>query len=159
MTTIDVVRDELLLEIFEYLPAESLSMTVPLVSARWRALSERIPLWKHMTFTPPMSMSDDEVADALRTMPHLKYFRLQHGDNIDYIVDSLCGYCPQIRHIVMDRKRGPSEEMLFKLSSPYKDLECLNVLVPENEFRVDFAKLYGMPCLGPTRFTAVSRDR
>jgi hypothetical protein len=108
MTTIDDLQDELLLEIFEYLPAENLSMSVPLVSAWWMALPQKISLWKHMTFTPPISMSDEEVANVLRTMPHLKSFRLQHGDNIYYIVNTLCEHCPEIRHIVMEGIRGPS---------------------------------------------------
>jgi hypothetical protein len=80
------------------------------------------------------------------------------GDNIDYFVDTLCDHCPEIRHIVMERKRGPSKEMLFQLLSRYKDFEWLNVLVPENVFQIDFAKLYGLPCLGPSSFTAVSLD-
>jgi hypothetical protein len=152
------VPDELLLQISECLPAENLSMTVPLLSARWRDLSHRISLWKHLTFTPPISMSDEEVADALQTMPHLNSFRLQHGENIDYIMDILCHHCPDIRHIVMERKRGPSKDMAFKLLSRYKDLECLNVLIPGTEFQMDFAKLYGLPCLGPTSFTALGLD-
>jgi hypothetical protein len=71
MTTIDVVQDELLLEIFEYLPAENLSMTVPLVRAQWRDLSQKISLWKHKIFTPPIRTSDAKVADALQRMPQL----------------------------------------------------------------------------------------
>jgi hypothetical protein len=85
MTTVADLPDELLLQTFEYLPAENLSMTVPLVSARWRALSQSTSLWKHKIFKPRNSMSDAEVADALRTMPHLKSFRLQHGEDIDNI--------------------------------------------------------------------------
>jgi hypothetical protein len=64
MTTIDVVQDELLLEIFEYFPAENLSMTVSLVRARSRALLQKILLWKHKNLTPPVSMSDAQVASA-----------------------------------------------------------------------------------------------
>jgi hypothetical protein len=79
----------MLLEIFDDLPAENLSMTVPLVRGRWRALSQKILLWKHKIFTTPLSMSDAEVAHALRSVPHLKSFLLQHGDNIDYIVSTL----------------------------------------------------------------------
>jgi hypothetical protein len=150
MTTIDNLPPELLLEIFGYLPAEDLSMTVPLVSDQWKALSQRTSLWKHLTFTPPISMSDDEVAYALQTMPHLKSFRLQHGKNINYLVDTLCQHCPEIRHIVMERKRGPSKGRVDKLLSRYKDLECLNVLVPGRVFQTDFAKLYG-----PASFTAL----
>jgi hypothetical protein len=103
-------------------------------------------------------MSDEEVTDALKTMPHLKSFRLQHGENIDYIVDILCQHCPEIRHIVTERKRGPSKEMVFKLLSQYKDLECLDVLVPGSVFQIDLPKLYGLPCLGPTSFTALGPD-
>jgi hypothetical protein len=91
-------------------------------------------------------------------MPHLKSFRLQHGDNIDFIVNTLCEHCPEICHIVMERKRGPSKEMIFKLLSRYKDLECLNVLVPGSVFQIDFAKLYGLPDLGLTSFTALGPD-
>jgi hypothetical protein len=155
MATIDNLPDELLLAIFEYLPAENLTMAVPLVSARWKALSQRISLWKHLTFTPPISMSEEEVAYSLQRMPHLRSFRLQHGENIDYIVNTLCEHCPEIRHIVMERKRGPSIEMVFKLLTRYKELECLNVHVPEDLFQIDFAKMYGMPCLGSASFTAL----
>jgi hypothetical protein len=122
--TIDDLQEELLLKIFEYLAAKNLSMTV---SARWRALSQRISLWKNEIFTPPTSMFDEEVADALRTMPNLKSFRLQHGDNIDDIVNILCEHCPEIRRIIMERKCGPSKDILFKNLSRYNALECLNV--------------------------------
>jgi hypothetical protein len=103
-------------------------------------------------------MSDEEVAGALQTMPHLKSFRLQHGGSIDYIVKTLCEHCPEIRHIVMERKRGPSKEMVFKLLSRCKNLEYLNVFFPGSMFQVDFAKWYGVPYLGPSSFTALGPD-
>ncbi|PNF34765.1 hypothetical protein B7P43_G03777 [Cryptotermes secundus] len=161
MTTIDDLPDELLLEIFEYLPAENLSMTVPLVSARWGALSQRISLWKHLTFTPPISMSDEEVADALQTMPHLKSFRLQHGDSIDYIVKTLCEHCPEIRHIVMERKRGPSIGKLFSIVLRYKYIECIDVYIPGILFHIDYTKFYGSERVRPVTliiYNAVSAD-
>lgn len=161
MTTIGDLPDELLLEIFEYLPAENLSMTVPLVSARWRALSQRISLWKHLTFTPPISMSDEEVAGALQTMPHLKSFRLQHGDSIDYIVKALCEHCPEIRRIVMERKRGPSVERLFRIVLRYKYIECIDVHIPGILFHIDYAKFYGLPSARPFTliiYNAISAD-
>jgi hypothetical protein len=89
-------------------------------------------------------MSDEEVARALQTMPRLKYFRLQHGDDIDLIVDSLCQHCPDIRRIVMERKRGPSKHRLSQLLTTYRDIDCLNVLVPGRPFQIDYAQLYGL---------------
>jgi hypothetical protein len=142
MTSIDDLPDEMLLRIFQYLPAEHLPMTVPAVSARWKDLSQRNTLWKNVTFTPPITMSEEEVAYALQTMPRLQSFRLKHGENIDYIVDSLCLYCPDIRHIVMERKRGPTFDRVLKIVTLYRDIDSLDVLVPGAEFQIDFAKFY-----------------
>jgi len=143
MLTIDHLPNEILLLIFEYLPAEDLSMTMPLVSKRWGDLSQRASLWERLTFTPPINMSDDQVSHALQTMPRLKSFRLKHGKLIDQIVDTLCRHCPNIRRIVMERKRGPSKQKLKKLLIQYSDIECLDVFVPATDFHIDYAKLYG----------------
>jgi hypothetical protein len=153
MTTIDDLPNELLLQISEGLPAENVSMTVPIVSARWRDLSQRISLWKHLTFTPPISMSEEEVADALQTMPHLKSFRLQHGENIDFIVNTLCKHCPEIRHIVMKRKRGPTMETLVRIVLRYKDIECIDVRVPGILFHIDYIKFHGLYSSRPFSLT------
>jgi len=142
MTTINDLPDEILLTIFKHLPAEDVSMTVPLVNHRWRALSQTASLWNHLTFTPLINMSDEQVARALQTMPRLKSFRLQHGEDVDLIVDTLCQYCPDIRDIVMDRKRGPSTTRLLKLLTQYTKIERLDVTVPGGSFQVDYAKLY-----------------
>jgi hypothetical protein len=144
MTTIDDLPDEILLTIFKHLPAEDLSMTVPLVNHRWKALSQTPSLWSHLTFTPPVNMSDKQVAHALQTMPHLKSFRLQHGKNVDLIVDALCEYCPDIQDIVMDRKRGPSKGRLAKLLTTYSGISRLNVLVAGNVLQIDYTQLYGI---------------
>lgn len=87
-------------------------------------------------------MSDEQVARALQTMPHLKSFRLQHGEDVDIILDTLCQYCPDIRDIVMDRKRGPSTARLFRLLDQYTNIERLDVTVPGTSFQVDYGKLY-----------------
>jgi len=142
MTTINDLPDEILLAIFKHLPAEDMFMTVPLVNHRWRALSQTASLWNHLTFTPPINMSDEQVARSLQTMPHLKSFRLQHGEDVDLILDTLCQYCPVIRDIVMGRKRGPSTARLFRLLAQYTSIERLDVTVPGRSFQVDYAKLY-----------------
>jgi len=116
MTTINDLPDEILLKIFKHLPAEDVSMTVPLVNHRWRALSQTASLWNHLTFTPPINMSDEQVTRALQTISHLKSFRLQHGEDFDLIVDALCQYCPDIPDIVMDRKPGPSTARALQTS-------------------------------------------
>jgi hypothetical protein len=106
-------------------------------------------------------MSDEKVADALRTMPHLKSFRLQHGDNIDYIVKTLCEHCPEIRHIVMERKCGPSMDGLFRISLRYKDIECIDLLIPGILFHIDYAKFYGLQSsrpFSPILFNATSAE-
>jgi hypothetical protein len=138
MTTIIDLPDEILLKIFK----QDVSMTVPLVNHRWRALSQTASLWNHLTFTPPINMSDKQVARALQTMPHLKSFRLQHGEDVDLIVDTLCQYYPDIRDIIMDRKRGPSTARLFRRLKKYTNIERLDVTVPGRPFQVDYAKLY-----------------
>lgn len=98
-------------------------------------------------------MSDEEVARALQIMPQLKYFRLQHGDNVDSIVDTLCQYCPDIRDIVMDRKRGPIEEMLSKLVAQYKKIERLDLVLSSKSFQLDYAKLRGTSNLSDINHT------
>jgi hypothetical protein len=143
MTTIDDLPDEILLTIFKHLPAEDVSMTVPLVNHRWRALSQTASLWNHLTFTSPVNMSDEQVARVLQTMPQLKSFRLQHGEDVNLIVDTLCQYCPDIWHILMERKRGSSTERLFRLLAQYTNIERLDVTVPGRSFQLDYTKLYG----------------
>jgi hypothetical protein len=142
MTTINDLPDEILLKIFKHLPDEDVSMTVPLVNHRWRALSQAASLSNHLTFTPPINMSDEQVTRALQTMPHLKFFRLQHGEDVDLIVDTLCQYCPDIRDIVTDRKRGPSTALLFRFMAKYTNIERLDVTVRGRSFQVDYAKMY-----------------
>jgi hypothetical protein len=44
----------------------------------------------------------------------------------------------------MERKRGPSRDKLSKLLTTYRDIECLNVLVPGSVFQIDYARLHGI---------------
>jgi hypothetical protein len=94
-------------------------------------------------------MYDAEVADALRTMPHLKYFRLQPGEDIDYIVNIPCEHCPEIRHIIMERKCGPSMDGLFRILLRYKDIEYIDVLIPGILLHIEYAKFYGLQSSRP----------
>jgi cell division protein FtsL len=63
-----------------------------------------------MTFTPPNCMSDEEVSDALRKMPHLNLY----GYSTEKISITLLTHCVTTarKYVISSwRKRGPSKEI------------------------------------------------
>lgn len=143
MTALIDMPDVVLLKIFSYLYAEDLAMTIPMIDFRWNLLSRSKVLWKDITFTPPLHLTELDIVQHLRNMPELRSFRLRHGKHIDLIITAIILHCKHMRCIVMEHKRGPSKQKVEELLQFFPQMECLDVFIPELQFNIDFAKLYG----------------
>jgi hypothetical protein len=135
--------DVVLLEIFSYLSAEDLAMSIPYIDLRWNELSKSPMLWKGITFTPELNLTESDIIQHIKNMPELRSFRLRHGRHIDMIITAIIMYCKHVRHIVMERKRGPSQQKVEELMYLFPQIECLEVVIPGSQFNIDFAKFYG----------------
>lgn len=136
--------EDCLLEIFSYLSAEDLAMSVRHVDTRWMRISQRVCLWRSITFTPAFTMSEEDIVQHLQNMPNLWSLRLCHQNKtIDKIVTALCRHCVDVRCVVTERKRGPSLQKVGQLLEQFPNIEHLEVCIPGSNFSVDYAKLYG----------------
>lgn len=140
--TIDNVPEDCLLEIFSYLGAEDLAMSVRHVDARWMRISQRVCLWRHIAFTPAVTLTERDIAQHLQNMPNLRSFRLRHQKGVDMIMTALCNHCVDVRCVVTERKLGPSLTKVEELLKKFPNMERLDVTVPGSHFSMDYTKFY-----------------
>jgi hypothetical protein len=141
MTALIDMPDVVLLKIFSYLNAEDLPMSIPHIDFRWNQLSKSPMLWKDITFTPPSHLTESDIILHLKNMPELRSFRLRHGKYIDMVLTAIILHCKHVRRIVMECKRGPSQQKVEELMYFFPQIECLDVVIPGSQFNIDFAKL------------------
>jgi hypothetical protein len=135
------LSDELLLKIFSDLNIEDLAMSVQHVNSHWKNVSQDSSLWKNQTFSPGCKMSDEEITRHLRNMPALQAFCPSGGINTKFIVDILCKYCRDIRHIEFMHSHIVSNPTLYKILKKLPHIENLSIPIPEETRHLRFADL------------------
>ena len=140
MATIENLSDDVLVRIFRYVPAEDLLVSVSQVIRRWHHLIRTHITSKMEKFTPPSTMNDRQIIVSLAMLPNLRNFRLQHGNNVEHIVNSICLHCPKIQKIIFDSKLTLKLSTVERLAKKYKKLHDLQIFTPDSKFRIDFAK-------------------
>jgi hypothetical protein len=135
--------DELLLKIFSKLSTEDLAMSVQHVNSHWKDVSQDDSLWKNRTFNPQCNMSDEEIARHLMNMPVLRAYSPSRGTNTKVIIDTICKYCKDIRHIEFKWSHKLRNSKLQKILIKHPHLESLYIPVPRLVDQLHFANLVG----------------
>ncbi|KDR19903.1 F-box/LRR-repeat protein 2-like [Zootermopsis nevadensis] len=135
--------DEMLLEIFSNLDIEDLAMSVQHVNLHWKDVSQDESLWKNQTFSPRYKMSDEEIAKHLMNMPALRAFIFSRGTKTKVIIDTMCKYCRDIRHIEFKWSHRLSNSRLQDILKNHPHIENLNIPVPKESDQLDFAGMIG----------------
>ncbi|PNF39161.1 hypothetical protein B7P43_G01357 [Cryptotermes secundus] len=134
--------DVLLLEILSYLNIEDLAMSVQHVNSHWQNVSQDSSLWKNQTFSPGCKMTDEEIARHLRNMPALQAFCPSGRINTEVIVDTLCRYCIDIRHIEFKYFHELSNSRLHEILIKFPNIEKMCIPFPIED-QLHFADLVG----------------
>jgi hypothetical protein len=150
MAALTDMPDVVLLKIFSYLNAEDLAMSISYIDFHWNELSKSPMLWKDLTFTPALNLTESDIIQHLKNMPELRSFRLRHGKRINLIITVIIVHCKHIRRIVMERKRGPSKLKVEELMYLFPQMECLDIATRGLQFNIDFAKFYRHSSNGST---------
>ncbi|PNF40428.1 hypothetical protein B7P43_G18203 [Cryptotermes secundus] len=132
--------DELLLIIFSNLSIEDLAMSVQHVNSHWKNVSQDDSLWEYQTFSPGCKMSDEEISRHLRNMPALRSFCPSRGTNTK-VVDTLCKYCRDIRHIYFGYFHKLSNSTLHQILKKFPHIEELVIPLPKVTDQLHFAEL------------------
>ncbi|XP_033609752.1 F-box/LRR-repeat protein 3-like [Cryptotermes secundus] len=132
--------DELLLIIFSNLSIEDLAMSVQHVNSHWKNVSQDDSLWEYQTFSPGCKMSDEEISRHLRNMPALRSFCPSRGTNTK-VVDTLCKYCRDIRHIYFGYSHKLSNSTLHQILKKFPHIEKLVIPLPKETDQLHFADL------------------
>ncbi|PNF39133.1 hypothetical protein B7P43_G01363 [Cryptotermes secundus] len=132
--------DELLLIIFSNLSIEDLAMSVQHVNSHWKNVSQDDSLWEYQTFSPGCKMSDEEISRHLRNMPALRSFCPSRGTNTK-VVDTLCKYCRDIRHIYFGYSHKLRNSTLHQILKKFPHIEKLVIPLPKETDQLYFADL------------------
>ncbi|XP_067011983.1 F-box/LRR-repeat protein fbxl-1 [Anabrus simplex] len=124
--SIDSLPDELMVEIFTYIPMEELVTSVQNVSRRWNSLALDGRLWKDYTFAPPANYGTEQIVKLLSKMPRLKSFSFSEMHDFHPIILALCRHCPEVMKVTCNTPNADLEDIeLFSKGLP--SLEYLNV--------------------------------
>jgi hypothetical protein len=135
--------DIVLLEIFSNLSIEDLAMSVQHVNSHWKNVSQDGSLWKNKTFSPERKLNDEEIVRYLMNMPALRAYSRNEETNTEVIVDALCKYCRDIRHIEFKWSSIMSNSALHEILKTFPNLETLALTVPEHLDQLPFRDLLG----------------
>ncbi|KAJ9586614.1 hypothetical protein L9F63_019807 [Diploptera punctata] len=138
----DALPDEILIKIFSFLDLDDL-ISVSHVDSRWKDLSQVNSVWKDIIYQPKPSITDTEKISKIQDMPALKAYSAMYTENISLIIDAICEYCRDFKHLCLSGGHNLTYPILEKLLSVFPNIEKLDIPVLKQKDSLQLVELIG----------------